>query len=371
VDHSWTNLSVVPSTFEEPKTMATIDKRIMQDGTVVYRVRVRRKGYPPQVASFPKLSDAKKWAQIREGAVLEGRHFQTSAAKQYTLIDLIDRYLCEVLPHKRASTIPDQARQLRWWKTQLGHSLLAEVTPALIAECRDKLTRDKAKPRANATTVRYMAAISHVFTVAVWEWQWCDDNPVRKVSKPREARGRVRFLSDDERERLLAACQVSRNVHLYTIVVLALGTGARRGELLTLRWSDVDLKRGAFIFRETKNGETRVVPLTGYALDILTQHATVRRLDTTLVFPDHTGTKALGIREAFEWAVKRAGIPDFRYHDLRHTFASYLAMNGATLAEIAEALGHKTLAMVKRYAHLSEAHTRGVVERMHQTIFGK
>jgi integrase len=156
-----------------------------------------------------------------------------------------------------------------------------------------------------------------------------------------------------------------------TIVVLALATGARRGELLNLRWSDVDLKRGTLTFHQTKNGERRAVPLTGYALEVLTQHAQGRRLDTPLVFPDRTGTRPIGIREAFEWAVKRAGIANFRFHDCRHCAASYLAMNGASLAEIAEVLGHKTLAMVKRYAHLSEAHTAGVVARMNQAIFGK
>jgi integrase len=124
-------------------------------------------------------------------------------------------------------------------------------------------------------------------------------------------------------------------------------------------------------FHATKNGETRAVPLTGYALDILTQHVTVRRLDTQFVFPDATGTRLLSIRDAFEGAVARAGIADFHFHDLRHTAASYLAMNGASLMEIAEILGHKTLSMVKRYAHLSEAHTSGVVARMNQAIFGQ
>jgi integrase len=106
-------------------------------------------------------------------------------------------------------------------------------------------------------------------------------------------------------------------------------------------------------------------------LEILTQHAKMRCLDTPLVFPDRTGTRPVGIREAFEWALKRAGITNFRFHDCRHCAASYLAMNGASLAEIAEVLGHKTLAMVKRYAHLSEAHTAGVVARMNAAIFGK
>src|SRR5262249_2823728 len=154
--------------------------------------------------------------------------------------------------------------------------------------------------------------------------------------------------------------------YLHAIVVLALATGARRGELQGLRWPDVDLKRGTLTFHETKNGERRAVPLTGPALTLMHQHAKVRRLDTMLVFPDGTGKRALGIREAFEGAVKRANIADFRFHDLRHSFASYLAMNGASLLEIAEVLGHKTLAMVKRYAHLTEAHTRNVVERMNK-----
>jgi integrase len=192
-----------------------------------------------------------------------------------------------------------------------------------------------------------------------------------KVRKLKLPRGRVRFLSDEERTGLLHVCRGSHNPYLYTVVVLALSTGARKGELLSLRWSDVDLKRRVLTFRETKNGETRSVPLTGNGFAVIAQHFKVRRLDTPLVFPDRTGMRPLGIRGAFDNAVERSGIADFHFHDLRHTFASYLAMNGASLLEIAEVLGHKTLAMVKRYAHLSEAHTRGVVERMNRAVFGE
>jgi integrase len=234
----------------------------------------------------------------------------------------------------------------------------------LLAEYREKLAQGEAQPRSSATVVRYMAALSHAFTIAVREWGWLDDSPMRKVSKPKEPRGRIRFLSDDERQRLLDACKASRNPYLHTVVVLALATGARKGELLSLRWPDVDLKRGTLTFHQTKNGERRAVPLTGQALALMQQHAKVRRLTTQLVFPNATGTRPLGIRNAFAAAVQRAGIADFHFHDLRHSAASYLAMSGASLMEIAEILGHKTLAMVKRYAHLSEAHTAGVVARM-------
>jgi integrase len=154
-------------------------------------------------------------------------------------------------------------------------------------------------------------------------------------------------------------------------VILALSTGGRKMELLSLCWPDVDLKRSTLTFHQTKNGERRAVPLTGQALTLMRQHAKVRRLDTALVFPDATGERPLSIRDAFEGAVERASIEDFRFHDLRHSAASYLAMNGASLMEIAAVLGHRTLQMVKRYAHLSEQHTRSVVERMNKAMFGE
>jgi len=226
-------------------------------------------------------------------------------------------------------------------------------------------------PRANATVNLYLAALAHTFTIAVKEWGWLDDSPMRKVTKPRKPRGRVRYLSDEERQRLLEACKVSRNSSLYTVVVLALSTGARKMEILSLRWSDVDLQCQVITLHETKNGERRVLPLTGHALELIAIHAKNRRTETELVFPRGTGTQPMCIRAAGEYAVKRADIPDFRFHDLRHSAASYLAMNGASLMEIAAVLGHKTLVMVERYAHLSEAHTAGVVARMNEKIFGQ
>ena len=162
---------------------------------------------------------------------LEGRHFKTAEAKRHTLADLIDRYIVDILPHKGASAIRKQTQQLLWWKARLGYCIVADITPALIAEHRDMLRRDptpRHTRRSNATVNHYLAALSHVFTIAVKEWHWYDDNPVHKITKPRLPRGRVRFLSDEERLRLLAACQTSRNPSLYPIVVLALATGARR-----------------------------------------------------------------------------------------------------------------------------------------------
>jgi integrase len=267
----------------------------------------------------------------------------------------------------------NQAKQLAWWRAELGTRTLADVTPAVIAEARGKLARGvtvRGRQRSPSTVNRYLAALSHALTVAMKEWGWLEDNPLRKVTKPKEPRGRVRYLADDERARLLEECRRSESPDLYCAVVLALSTGARRMEILGLRWGQADFARRAITLLETKNGEIRSLPLVGHAFDLLEERAKIRRIDTDLVFPGRKRNRPIDLRSPFETAVKRAGIEDFRWHDLRHSAASYLAMNGATLAEIAELLGHKTLAMVKRYAHLSQAHTTRVVEAMNVRIFG-
>lgn len=354
--------------------MANIEKRNSSDGATNYRVKIRLKGFPVQSATFQRITDARKWAQQTESAIREGRHFKTTEGKRHTLAELIDRYIHNVLPLKPKS-IYDQTRQLKWWRTEIGSHALSDVTPSLIAQYRDKLAggiTHHGKPRSPATVNRYMAALSIVFTTAVKEWGWIDDTPMRKVTKPKESRGRVRFLSDEERVRLLKSCKESRNHYLYPVVVLALSTGMRQGEIMGLTWDDMDLNRGRAILHETKNNERRGVVITGHALEMLKELAKVRRIDSNFLFPSNgnRSQKPIDLRAPWEAALRKAEVEDFKFHDLRHSAASYLAMNGASLAEIAEVLGHKTLQMVKRYAHLSEGHTASVVESMNQKIFG-
>lgn len=364
--------------------MATIETRTAKDGTVSYRVKVRLRGYPVQSATFSRKTDARRWTQDTEASIRDGRHFKTAEAKKHTIAELIARYIKEILPLKPKSA-SDQTIQLNWWKDQIGTFLLSELTPALISEYRNKLASEAIRvderkvsdkvvkteiKRSAATLNRYMAAFSHALTIAVKEWGWLEDNPMRKVSKLREPRGRVRFLSDNERQKLLTACTESPNSYLYLITILALSTGARKMELLGLSWDDVDFTRKIITLHETKNGERRLLPLAGLACELLAEHSKVQQPNTNLVFPSKDGKKPMDIRTPWETVLKRAGIKDFHFHDLRHSAASYLAMNGASLAEIAEVLGHKTLQMVKRYAHLSDAHTADVVTRMNSKIFG-
>lgn len=354
--------------------MANIEKRTTKGNQVTYRVKVRLKGYPVQSATFERLTDARIWAQQTEAAIREGRYFKTNEARKRTLSEAIDRYLQFVMP-KKPKSVRCQTAQIKWWQESLGAYSLADITPALISQYRDKLEEGhlgdgKRKKRSASTVNRYLAILSHVFTVAMNEWQWVQDNPLRKISKMKEPRGRVRFLSDDERSKLLDECRKSVSPYLYLIVVLALSTGARKMELLTLKWGDVDLERGLIVLHETKNGHRRSLVLASHALSLMKVHSKIRRLDSDLVFPGIKGDKPFDITSAWEWALRRAEIKDFRFHDLRHSASSYLAMNGASLAEIAEVLGHKTLQMVKRYSHLSEAHTSKVVAKMNEKIFG-
>lgn len=358
--------------------MATIQERVNASGDKSYRVQVRLRGAPPETATFSRITDARKWAQQTEADIRAGRHFRGVEAKRHTVAEMLERYEEQILP-KKGSWAEGQAFHLQWWKERLGPYMLAYVTPAMIAEKRDELEATPVKqgktekPRSASTVIRYMATLSHVFTVAVREWGWLDDNPVRKVTKPSEPRGRVRFLSDTERERLLAASRKSKNPCLYDVVLLALSTGMRRGEIMNLTWDAVDFQRRMITLEHTKNGERRAVPLVGPVYNAMWERSRIRRIDSPYVFPARLRygkePQPIDIQNAWLVALKRADIKNFRFHDLRHSAASYLAMNGASLPEIAAVLGHKTLAMVQRYAHLSDAHTSKVVERMNQAIF--
>ncbi|MEK6594687.1 MAG: site-specific integrase [Pseudomonadota bacterium] len=348
--------------------MALIETRRAKNGKVSYRARVRLRGFPEYTQTFPRKTDADLWAKAKEADLKRGFHVASKEAARRTLAEAIDRYIEHTLPHKQRNKDADKVRQiLGRWKQELGGVAVSNVTPARIVEVRDRLQSEKTyrgRRRSGSTVNRYLHTLSSVFKTAMREWQWCDRNPLSLISKGTESRGVVRFLSDDERNALLKACKASAAEYLYALVLLALTTGARRGELLALTWDDVDLNKVQIVVQESKNGERRALPLAGPVLALLRERSKVRRLHNSRVFPGNKEDKPLDIDDAWQKALKAAGIENFRFHDLRHSAASYLAMSGATPGEIAAVLGHKTLAMVKRYAHLSEQHTAGVVQRM-------
>lgn len=389
--------------------MATIEKRERRNGTV-FKAVVRIHGFPPQRRTFKRLTDAKIWVQQTEADIRRGEFRNViSTAKSKTLQDAIDRYRSEVFARKAETTQRAEGSFLAYWERELGEYALAYIDAELISKKLGELEaagdqRRKASPVATAegadakqkrgrratrpapsklppkspkTMKHYRDMIALLFKYAR-QWGWTGSSPVDGVNKITKIRNeRTRFLGDDERAALLAACKASENEHLYPVVVFALSTGARKGEVLDLTFNDLDLKRGAAILRDTKNGETRAVPIVKSLNVLLKDHlekvkAAYEKLEKApsqrWVFPRADGQAPIDIRTAWETARERAKLSDFRFHDLRHSTASYLAMNGASLVEIAEVLGHKTLQMVKRYAHLSESHVKDLVERVNDKI---
>ena len=368
--------------------MATIRERQKSDGKggkrVVYHVQVRMAGFPALTKSFPTRRRAERWAKVKEAECIEGRAFRNVEARRRTIADAIDRYIAEELAKKKDA----RTRRVRllWWKKKIGSLKLADVTPAIIVECRGLLTREtftRAKPESNRSTLRgknapqhkrtdstvnrYLAYLSHLFTIARREWHWISNNPLDGVGKFAEGKGRVRFLTDEERERLLAET-AKKNRVLHTVVILALSTAARAGEITNLRWSDVELKRGRVLLRKTKNAHPRTVWLHGEALRLLTEHGKVRRLDEDRVFVSVKG-KLYRHRPAFEAACRAASIRDFTFHDLRHTAATYLAREGASEQQL-KAIGGWKSGVVSRYVHLAAEDARAILEKMNEKILG-
>jgi integrase len=242
----------------------------------------------------------------------------------------------------------------------LGPLPLETITPEVLRAWKLRLSA-KHKP---GTVQKYMARLSAAFRVAVEDYGWLQDNPLRRVKKLTPSRGVVRFLSTDELPRLLAACRASRNPVLYPIVLLALATGSRKNEIRCLQWSQIDLDVWTVCLRVTKMGREHRLPVVGEALLVMQDWAQRRIPGVVWVFPRQDGQAPRRIESAWYTALKRAQVTNFRFHDLRHSCASYLAMSSASLRDIAEVLGHTDIKMTMRYTHLLPGHTAGVLERM-------
>lgn len=362
--------------------MPTIRERAKGDGTRIFHVQVRMSGFPARTASFPTRRQAERWAKTVEAEMIEGRHFRGTEARRRTVAAAIDRYIAEEKPKKRDA----HSGRLIWWKEHIGHLKLADVTAAIVVEHRGKLGREtytRAKPaskwsavkgkearqfnRTSATVNRYLANLSHVFTVARKEWHWMSHNPFDGVSKLGESSGRVRFLSEDERVGLLAETVKDPQLHTFTLV--ALSTAARAGELWNLSWRDVDLKEGRLLLRKTKNSQPRTAWVHGEALRLLAEHGKVRRLGDDRVFVSKTG-KRYRYEKDFRAACVAANVRDFTFHDLRHSAATYLAREGATEQQL-KAIGGWKSNVVSRYVHLAAEDSRAVLQRMNEKILGK
>jgi integrase len=349
--------------------MATIRTVAGKKGTR-YSAQIRIRGYT-ESKTFTTKTAAKSWAKKREVELKEKPHLAASEAHKHTLADAIDRYVQDHLPALSTSAQKNQRTQLNWWRQEYGHLSLEMLQAPVLAEARDRLLKRR-KPDgsiyAPATTVRYLMGLGTVLRTAVKEWHWIPSNPITDISKPKVENARVRFLSDEEIPRLLDACRESESAHLYTVVRMLLTTGARKMEILGLDWRDIDFATSIVTLRDTKNGDVRTVHLDGEVAEILQ----ARRGIAGLVFPGpRKPSQPADITVAWRSALRRAGIKDFHLHDLRHSHASFLAMEGVSPLEIATVLGHRQLSMVKRYSHLAPEHVAAVSAKVSAKLEGK
>jgi len=317
--------------------MATITARKDQDGiTIGWQAIVRKKGYPSQSRTFRAKRDAEAWARLTESAMERGLWQNQSDADSTTLVDALDRYGREVSCLKKSGKI--ELYRIGTLKTdKIARLHLSRIRGADIAEYRD---RRLAAGLSESSVRLELALISNLFTVAMKEWRMEGlRNPVLAVRKPAPGKARDRRLLPDEEKRLLAECAPP----LKAIILFALETGMRRGEIQKLLWKDVDLGKCTAKLLDTKNGDDRIVPLSTRAIAIL---KSLPRNINGKVFP------SADISHSFAAACHRAGIEDLRFHDLRHEATSRLFEKGFNPMEVSAITGHKTLQMLKRYTHL-------------------
>lgn len=333
---------------------ATYVKLQRQSGTR-YKAIIRDGDRVLSTKTFTRKTDATTWAKalLRDSERLEALG---NPEARITLAELADLYTEAWKGRDHAL-----AGRVKALVTVAGTRRLIDITEAYIRADLDAYAPD----HCPATVNRRKAAWSALLKFAVTRG-YLKDNPARRICARTEDNARVRWLEDDERKRLLAACDASTSPLLRLLVILAMTTGARLGELLALRWEQIDFTRRTAIIARTKNGDPRTLVFPTPAIAELMKH----RKPSGLIF-DRGDGRTLVFRTHWEAALKAASLDGLHFHDLRHDAASQLVMAGATLHEVAEILGHRSLQSTKRYAHLSHEHKRDVADRVMARVFGR
>ncbi len=275
------------------------------------------------------------------------------ATADMTVQQLWDRFQVWAYTHKRPKTA---LRYKISWKALLprfGKLPLAAVT----TEAVEKFQSERLLMRKPATVNRDVATFKRMFSKAV-EWNYASDNPLRRVKLLRENNTRIRYLTNEERGALLSEC----HGYLLDMVMVALNTGMRLSEILNLKWADLDFSRRQIAVRQTKNGHPRFVPMPQPLITHLRE--VPRQVGCPYLWTGHDGNPFTNISTSWDSALDRAKVENFRFHDLRHTFASYFVMAGGDLNTLREILGHRSMAMTLRYAHLAPEHLHAGVDQM-------
>jgi len=310
-----------------------------------------------------RFRDAEALLIQRRQAIKEGKQPEVKRIANHTFKELADRYLQWIDGrHRSAST---KAYRINEMVSQFGNLPLRRFNTLIAEQYQTDLINRGLKP---ASINKNISILKAMFRKAV-EWEMVEEETLKRVRMVKllpENNRRLRYLSKEECQSLVNAC----DSHLKPIVVTALNTGMRKGEILNLKWDNVDLQHGFILLDRTKNGERREIPINSTLRATL--QTLTRRLDIPYVFYDPaTGKPYQDIKRSFKTALRRSKIHDFKFHDLRHTFASHLVMAGVDLTTVKELLGHRSLTMTLRYAHLAPAHKVKAVDILDKTLTGQ
>ena len=301
----------------------------------------------------PNKRMAEKVLSLRMTQVLENRYFPASRVLgRMPFNEFAQMYIDRVVPLLKS--VRTESNRVASWVQVFGTRAIGQITRAEIEAWR----LDRMVTRKPATINRDLSRLRRMLNVAV-EWNLLDESPLKGLKFLRENNARTRYLSIDESHLLIDSCIAP---HIRAIITIALHSGMRLGEILSLRWQDVDFHAGFILVPDSKNGQARHVPMDATLTEMLSAYP--RRRDTDLIFTGHTGSHLTDVRVGFLNACGRAGIRDLHFHDLRHTFASQFMMAGGDLYVLKEILGHKTTIMTTRYSHLSPAYKVQAIDRM-------
>lgn len=349
--------------------MATISK-VKNKHSYSYRARVRVAGHKPISKTFQKKSWAKNWASGIESKLKNNQSIPELEATNHTFYEVVEKYIFQVAS-KNKNSVKRKMSHLGVFKKHIGNIVLSNLTKQVLVDAIHAIGTEASrsgKPREPSTVNRYVSTLNHCLNHCCDQWEWIKENPLKKIDKAAESPGRTRYLKPDELELFLSCClKVSKELHL--MVLLAVSCGMRKSEILRISKHTFDQEKNWVVHEITKNGEVRKSYVYGSALIELKAFIKKRRLSAKQSILG--GDENKNIQKMYRQFVKAktmAGIKDFNFHDLRHTCASYLAMAGASLKDIAEVLGHKTIKMANRYSHLSETHVKEVVKNLAESV---
>lgn len=301
--------------------------------------------------------------------IIEGKWFDIDTAKQYTFDDMMKKYFKEhATVHKEQSTLNRDYDSYAHLKKIFSGLTLNRITPELVVDYRNKRLSEGA---AHSTILNELGLLRNAFNISIKNWKWCKENPVSQVKLNLKARQIDRWLTFEEQERLLKASEGQLHNQLSDIIILALNTGMRKGEILSLKIQDVDFFRKTLIVMKSKTKRKRTIPLNNVAFELLVKNSKVVPI-SGYVFSTGKGSRitARNLSRAFDKAVRKANVDNFRFNDLRHTFATRLVQAGVDIYKVSKLLGHTDISTTQRYAHHYPESLRDGVEIL-DTFQGK